>query len=744
MGVRKAESRLATQGPGLTFGIVFLLANAALFWWGVMEEYGHQTSFRRFSSVIARGFGFSMNLNIGLILLLASRKFMTLLRRTPLNLIFPFDEAMPKYHAAVGIVTFVSAILHGFFHVVPGVISADGMSPLWSSGFGGWTFSVASGFLVMLVFTVMMIALRARKPNFELFYWIHLIGAAAFIVIVLLHGKLNGLLYTYRWITAPLAIYLIDRCYRNWHSYIAYAAMPDPSATGFDGDILKLAVPKCFEYRAGQYADVMIPSLSRSQWHPFTIASAPHEPELRFYIKSVGDWTKKLYALLEEMTANGAQDVIEVHIRGPYGAPAQHVGQFDSVVLISGGVGATPFCSIVKNAVHIIESPGAGESIDKIEVEPFSDIENDASACSTSSLCKKASINPAFVTIPMNVAGEKANANNSSTDVLSEDPTSDSSLGTKDLKPRGSRSSIEIAGSALKVRRIDQIRAELDSIFVSYGALWLTFARYFSVCIALITFHGVDLSAQGFRVLPKSFLIVDLVLLSLVMVPVVLSIVLDAIRTRRTFLFDVMVTVPVLMVPMVLHILSLARVVPEAYSAYPKLFFYFLLPATGLALWFRHVKRAGELWRLAPGIRDDITQTRSLDFIYTTPTSVADDWLVNELKPLSYSKIFRMHRFITRESKPDFEEDIEKGIGRFENNYGRPDWEKLFESMVRNVPSGSSVGIFFCGPPAMEDGVRDAANAAMLRSTKRSRNGGSLYSKARGCSVRILVKAENF
>lgn len=68
-----------------------------------------------------------------------------------------------------------------------------------------------------------------------------------------------------------------------------------------------------------------------------------------FYIKALGDWTNKLRDAFQARITDEIIHPLEVHIRGPFGAPAQHVRGYQRVVLISGGVGATPFCSICKD-----------------------------------------------------------------------------------------------------------------------------------------------------------------------------------------------------------------------------------------------------------------------------------------------------------------------------------------------------------------------------------------------------------
>lgn len=79
----------------------------------------------------------------------------------------------------------------------------------------------------------------------------------------------------------------------------------------------------------------------------FTMASAPHEKNMIFFIKNSGDWTSTLYDLCKtglHPRTRAKVESFEILVRGPHGAPAQHYGQYDKILLISGGVGATPFC----------------------------------------------------------------------------------------------------------------------------------------------------------------------------------------------------------------------------------------------------------------------------------------------------------------------------------------------------------------------------------------------------------------
>lgn len=167
-----------------------------------------------------------------------------------------------------------------------------------------------------------------------------------------MHGSHKGQLKTWMYVTPPLAIYAVDRLVRLLREKGSRLSITRESAVLKGTDMVCLRIPRTFSYLAGQYCDLKVPMVSQLEWHPFTIASSPHESEMLFYIKVNGDWTRKLYALFKER--DGEHEDVNIHVRGPYGAPAQHVGQYEHVVLISGGVGATPFASITKYAHHWI------------------------------------------------------------------------------------------------------------------------------------------------------------------------------------------------------------------------------------------------------------------------------------------------------------------------------------------------------------------------------------------------------
>ena len=101
-------------------------------------------------------------------------------------------------------------------------------------------------------------------------------------------------------------------------------------------------------YRAGQFAFVKVRERGLAEPHPFTIASAPHEPSLRFFVRDLGDWTQRV--------GEGLQVGMQVRVEGPYGrfepdAPDRRC------VWVAGGVGITPFLAAAADEHHVRSTP---------------------------------------------------------------------------------------------------------------------------------------------------------------------------------------------------------------------------------------------------------------------------------------------------------------------------------------------------------------------------------------------------
>jgi predicted ferric reductase len=732
------------DGPVYTVALAFILLNAVMFSHGFVLESELVSGIHKYTAVLARGYGYMLNLNVGLILLVASRSTMTLLRNTPLNMLIPFDVLMPTAHMVLGYTCLACGVLHGIFHLIPGIVTHA-----WQLGFLKWTFAVGTGFAALAVLLVMVLLATPwiRKHNFELFYYTHVAGAIIFFAVLILHGIRFERLYSWKWISPFIAVYLIDRVCRKLQERRGFVAVNvSCSSTSANGNIIKVVIPKCMDYKAGQWAELCIPVLSEFQWHPFTIASAPCEKNMEFFIKTSGDWSSKLALLLAEMKDAASQSEslstfddgrltandLQCRIRGAYGAPAQHVGQFEKVVLISGGVGGTPFLSVVKDIVQDLEEQYPTQSLEPSMVEPVL-------------YGKKTSQIPGYGRRGQNILQNDFKPAN---DKLTKKSIVDI-VGAVHVDPQQ-------AGSAF-VSNLQRIYFFLDSTTVAFLILWIGIVRVFNTALALVLNNHMSIwSLKGFQTLPFVYQVIDMILATSVALPTIALIGLELNykmnEEHLTYkLIDIFVVAPVITAPVVTNILYFNHIMSDRSTMFPVIFHYVLWPLTILALVFRHIRNGAGTTVIASNLRNNYKNTQSVDFIYTTPDCGSDDWLVADVAPYSSSKHFRLHRYLTREVI-----DEERGpeyVGRFKSNYGRPDWDRIFEMLVRSSTSGTSIGVFFCGPKKMELDVREACYSAMIRSRRRGLHYGvgagsskletsHHYSKA--CNVRLSIRTEKF
>ena len=147
-------------------------------------------------------------------------------------------------------------------------------------------------------------------------------------------------------------MYTMDVCIRYF-----LAATRSPShaeLTCVSDTVVRIRFPKGdLSYRGGQYMFVCVPSVSKLEWHPFSMSSSPHDPMTTMHIRVLGDWTRALHA--KAKTTAGANPVmVPVFLDGSYGEPSIDIegARYTNFLVISGGIGITPMLSITNTLLH--------------------------------------------------------------------------------------------------------------------------------------------------------------------------------------------------------------------------------------------------------------------------------------------------------------------------------------------------------------------------------------------------------
>ncbi|KAL0578726.1 hypothetical protein V5O48_003282 [Marasmius crinis-equi] len=389
-------------GKRLAFNVIFYGLHFFFFGYG---WYSQATNTKlaalnalTFSVWTSRGAGLVLAFDGGLILIPMLRNIIRVVR-PKLTWLFPADENI-WFHRQVAYSMAFWAMVHTTAHYVNFInvertqVRKQTALEIHYTQPGGFT-----GHFMLLIMVLMYATAhhKIRQQCFEAFWYTHHL---AFFFMIGLYTHATGCFVrdspnpdyiasfpfystehclgylSWRFIIWPGIIYFGERVYREYRarrSTRLSKVLVHPSGA------MELRIVKpSFKYVAGQWLFVQIPELSRWQYHPFTITSAPEDPYVSIHIRQVGDWTRSLGERLGvgpnvvasmtqeamkgseknektlggdfvELDANSGISLPNIRIDGPYGAPAEDVFDCEVAVLIGAGIGVTPFASILKH-----------------------------------------------------------------------------------------------------------------------------------------------------------------------------------------------------------------------------------------------------------------------------------------------------------------------------------------------------------------------------------------------------------
>ncbi|XP_076983864.1 dual oxidase 2 isoform X2 [Tamandua tetradactyla] len=320
--------------------------------------------------ILSRGTAASISFMFSYILLTMCRNLITFLRETFLNRYVPFDAAV-DFHRWIAMAAVVLAILHSAGHVVnvyifsvsplsllacifPNVFVNDGSQ--LPQKFYWWFFQTVpglTGVLLLLVLAIMYVfaSHHFRRRSFRGFWLTHHLYVLLYILLII-HGSfaLIQLPRFHIYFLVPALIYggdkLVSLSRKKVEIGVVKAELLPSGVTH-----LQFQRPQGFEYKSGQWVRIACLALGTNEYHPFTLTSAPHEDTLSLHIRAVGPWTTRLREIYSPPTGDNCAGYPKLYLDGPFGEGHQEWHKFEVSVLVGGGIGVTPFASILKDLV---------------------------------------------------------------------------------------------------------------------------------------------------------------------------------------------------------------------------------------------------------------------------------------------------------------------------------------------------------------------------------------------------------
>ncbi|KAI0774396.1 ferric reductase NAD binding domain-containing protein [Fomes fomentarius] len=201
-----------------------------------------------------------------------------------------------------------------------------------------------------------------RNAFFEFFLLSHILLVGIFIIGGYLHAREVEYGY-YFW--PALVVWAFDRVLRTarliWTNRGKGGTVHEHGSAIVElvsSDTIRLTLRRKMNWRAGQHAYVLLPTVSDlpTEAHPFTIASVPRaldgsdghsEKEIVFLVRGRSGFTGRL----REYAARNGTCRVPAFVDGPYGCPPD-LKNYSTCILIAGGSGVSYTLPLLLDIVH--------------------------------------------------------------------------------------------------------------------------------------------------------------------------------------------------------------------------------------------------------------------------------------------------------------------------------------------------------------------------------------------------------
>ena len=213
---------------------------------------------------------------------------------------------------------------------------------------------IFAAFVSIILFAyiiVLSLPIIRKRLRYETWYFTHLLVYLA-IGLAFSHqiesGDVSVAPYLYYWLVLNFTIFGVMLFYRlikpllnAWRFEFRVADVTMETKDTYSIYIKGKNIEQ-FSYQAGQFANITF--LQKGLWysHPFSFSVEPNTNCVRFTIKALGDYTKRLGELKV-----GTRVILD----GPLGLFVDKAALRDKLLLIAGGIGITPIRALIGHLV---------------------------------------------------------------------------------------------------------------------------------------------------------------------------------------------------------------------------------------------------------------------------------------------------------------------------------------------------------------------------------------------------------
>ena len=246
---------------------------------------------------------------------------------------------------------------HKFFGLISVVIGAIHSKSSLLYKQKSWKISTYTGIALWLVmmFQCVNSFFPFRKNYYKYFYILHILSGICIVVLTVLHNSKPAYigfgLWGLDWV-CKIGLILFNKF-----------RVKEVTLTKVSSTVVQFSFPNPnnrFKFLPGQFCFISIPELGCfEKAHPFSIASAPQQSRVSFYIREETRYTRKILELSMKKSK------IQANVEGPYGNYSINAegDRYKSFVFVSGGIGVTPLKSISQSLLY-----------DKVRGRPVSNI----------------------------------------------------------------------------------------------------------------------------------------------------------------------------------------------------------------------------------------------------------------------------------------------------------------------------------------------------------------------------------